>query len=270
MAAVGPRGDVHHRRAPVAVRTGFPRSHRRGCDAPGVRRRRSRYRPDCGSKRASRRCRRRAREPVQWRPMPPKPRQIRIEQRGAVQALQALEQRSDEELEAETKFRSEAHAILGARAAERFDPERARGHFQRAIAAARPQERMQIRRMSDVYLAQAERRAGDLQGGGRAPRANPSHAQAAARAALHGTPRAARERRDTRAHSRRAADHPGRDRTARAGARHCRADRAAVRRSWPRSRRPARLLPRARGGLGARLVGRRRRDRAQAESREPA
>ena len=94
--------------------------------------------------------------------MPPKPRQIRIEQRGAVQALEALEQRSDEELEAETKFRSQAQAILGARAAERFDPERARGHFQRAIAAARPQERMQIRRMSDVYLAQAERRAGDL------------------------------------------------------------------------------------------------------------
>jgi len=94
--------------------------------------------------------------------MPPKPRQIRIEQRGAVQALEALEQRSDEELETETKFRSQAQAILGARAAERFDAERARGHFQRAIAAARPQERMQIRRMSDVYLAQAERRAGDL------------------------------------------------------------------------------------------------------------
>lgn len=94
--------------------------------------------------------------------MPPKPRQIRIEQRGAVQALEALEQRSDEELEAETKFRSQAQAILGARAAERFDAARARGHFQRAIAAARPQERMQIRRMSDVYLAQAERRAGDL------------------------------------------------------------------------------------------------------------
>jgi hypothetical protein len=53
-------------------------------------------------------------------------------------------------------------AILGARASERFDAEAARGYFQRAIAAARPQERMQIRRMADASLALAERRAGDL------------------------------------------------------------------------------------------------------------
>jgi hypothetical protein len=96
------------------------------------------------------------------RPMAPKQRQIRIEQRGAQQAIAALEQRSDEELEAETKFRSAALAILGARASERFDAEAARGYFQRAIAAARPQERMQIRRMADASLALAERRAGDL------------------------------------------------------------------------------------------------------------
>ena len=94
--------------------------------------------------------------------MAPKQRQIRIEQRGAQQAIAALEQRSDEELEAETKFRSAALAILGARASERFDAEAARGYFQRAIAAARPQERMQIRRMADASLALAERRAGDL------------------------------------------------------------------------------------------------------------
>jgi hypothetical protein len=92
----------------------------------------------------------------------PKQRQIRIEQRGAQQAIAALEQRSDEELEAETKFRSAALAILGARASERFDADAARGYFQRAIAAARPQERMQIRRMADASLALAERRAGDL------------------------------------------------------------------------------------------------------------
>jgi hypothetical protein len=94
--------------------------------------------------------------------MPPKQRQVRIEQRGPVQALEALEQRSDEELEAETKYRSQAQAVLGARAAERFDPEKARAYFQRAIAAARPQERMQLRRMADAYMAHAERRAGDL------------------------------------------------------------------------------------------------------------
>ena len=94
--------------------------------------------------------------------MAPKQRQIRIEQRGSIEAIQALEQRSDDELEAETKYRSAALAILGARAAERFDAEQARGYFQRAIAAARPQERMQLRRMADASLALAERRAGDL------------------------------------------------------------------------------------------------------------
>jgi hypothetical protein len=94
--------------------------------------------------------------------MPPKQRQIRVEQRGAFEAIQALEQRTDEELEAETKFKSAALSILGARAAERFDADQARAYFQRAIAAARPQERMQIRRMADASLALAERRPGDL------------------------------------------------------------------------------------------------------------
>jgi tetratricopeptide (TPR) repeat protein len=94
--------------------------------------------------------------------MAPKQRQIRIEQRGSIEAIQALEQRSDEELERETKYKSAALAILGARAAERFEADKARNYFQRAIAAARPQERMQLRRMADASLALAERRAGDL------------------------------------------------------------------------------------------------------------
>jgi hypothetical protein len=94
--------------------------------------------------------------------MAPKQRQVRVEQRGGLEAIQALEQRSDEELEAETKYKAAALAILGARASERFDAEAARGYFQRAIAAARPQERMQLRRMADASLALAERRAGDL------------------------------------------------------------------------------------------------------------
>jgi len=94
--------------------------------------------------------------------MPPKPRQIKIEQKSAMASMQALETKSDEELEKETRFKSAAQAILGARAAERYDAKAARSHFQRAIAAARPQERMQLRRMADASLAMAERRPDDL------------------------------------------------------------------------------------------------------------
>src|SRR5919109_2217592 len=94
--------------------------------------------------------------------MPPKQRQVRIEQKSALAAMQRLETRSDEELQAETKSRAAAQAILGARAAERYAARAARLHFQKAIAAARPQERMQLRRMAEASLALAERRAGDL------------------------------------------------------------------------------------------------------------
>jgi hypothetical protein len=94
--------------------------------------------------------------------MPKQQRMMRVEQRSQLAAMQQLESRSDEELEAETKFKAAAQAILGARAAERYDAKAARGHFQRAIAAARPQERLQLRRMADASLALAERRADDL------------------------------------------------------------------------------------------------------------
>jgi hypothetical protein len=94
--------------------------------------------------------------------MPKQQRIMRVEQRSQLAAMQRLETRSDEELEAETKYKAAAQAILGARAAERYDAKTARAHFQRAIAAARPQERMQIRRMADASLALAERRADDL------------------------------------------------------------------------------------------------------------
>ena len=87
---------------------------------------------------------------------------MRIEQRSQLAAMQQLEGRSDEELEAETKFKAAAQAILGARAAERYDAKAARAHFQRALAASRPQERLQLRRMADASLALAERRADDL------------------------------------------------------------------------------------------------------------
>jgi hypothetical protein len=76
--------------------------------------------------------------------------------------MQQLEARSDEELERETRHRAAAQAILGARAADRYDAKAARAHFQKAIAAARPQERMQLRRMAQASIALAERRPGEL------------------------------------------------------------------------------------------------------------
>jgi hypothetical protein len=91
-----------------------------------------------------------------------KPRAMRQVQAGSLAAMERLEQRSDEELEAETKFKAAAYAILGARAAERYDARATRAYYQRALAAARPQERMQLRRMADASIALAERRAGDL------------------------------------------------------------------------------------------------------------
>ena len=76
--------------------------------------------------------------------------------------MQQLETRSDEELEREQKFKAAAQAILGARAAERYDAKASREHFRKALAAARPQERMALRRMADASLALAERRPDDL------------------------------------------------------------------------------------------------------------
>jgi len=85
-----------------------------------------------------------------------------MESKSALNAMQQLETRSDEELESETRFRAAAQAILGTRAAERMDAKKSREHFRAAIAAARPQERLQLRRMAEASLALAERRAGDL------------------------------------------------------------------------------------------------------------
>ncbi|MDP9344746.1 MAG: hypothetical protein M3P44_03310 [Actinomycetota bacterium] len=108
--------------------------------------------------------------------MPPKQRQIRIEQKGGLAAMQALQERSDDELKREQKFKAAALAILGARAAERYDADAARGYFRQALAASRPQERMQLRRMADASLALAERRPDDLKSAverlGQAPPSN--------------------------------------------------------------------------------------------------
>lgn len=91
-----------------------------------------------------------------------RPRQMRQIQAGSLAAMERLETRSDDELEAETRYKAAALAILGARAAERYDGRATRAYYQRALAAARPQERLQLRRMADASIALAERRAGDL------------------------------------------------------------------------------------------------------------
>jgi hypothetical protein len=108
--------------------------------------------------------------------MPPKQRQIRMQQTSGLAAMQQLETRSDEELEREQKFKAAAQAILGARAAERYDAKAAREHYRRALAAARPQERMALRRMADASIALAERRPDDLKAAverlGQAPPSN--------------------------------------------------------------------------------------------------
>src|ERR1700742_2920895 len=95
--------------------------------------------------------------------MPPKQRQIRIEQRLGPDVMEQMQSRTDEQLEGERKYKSIAYSILGARAAERYDANAARSWFQKAmVASTHPQERMQIRRMADASLALAERRADDL------------------------------------------------------------------------------------------------------------
>ena len=92
--------------------------------------------------------------------MPPK--QRRVESKSALNHMERLEGRSDDELAAETRYRSAAQALLGARAAERGDANAARAHYRSAIAAARPQERLQLRRMAEASIALAERRGADL------------------------------------------------------------------------------------------------------------
>jgi hypothetical protein len=84
------------------------------------------------------------------------------QQKSQMAAIQALESRSDEELETETKYKAHAQLVLGTRAAERMDAKTARAHFQRALISARPQERQQFRRVADHALAIAERRADDV------------------------------------------------------------------------------------------------------------
>src|SRR5947208_15979331 len=83
-------------------------------------------------------------------------------QLGGLSAIPQLEDRSDEQLLSESKHRAAAKAILGARAAERYDADQARKYFNEALAASHPQERPMLRQMMKASLAQAERRPDEL------------------------------------------------------------------------------------------------------------
>jgi hypothetical protein len=83
-------------------------------------------------------------------------------QLGGLSAIPQLEDRSDEQLQSESKHRAAAKAILGARAAERYEAEAARKYFNEALAACHPQERPMLRQMMKAALAQAERRPDEL------------------------------------------------------------------------------------------------------------
>ena len=83
-------------------------------------------------------------------------------QLGSLAQIPQLEDRTDEQLMSESKYRAAAKAILGARAAERYDAEAARKYFNEALAACHPQERPMLRQMMKAALAQAERRPDEL------------------------------------------------------------------------------------------------------------
>jgi hypothetical protein len=92
-----------------------------------------------------------------------KQRQVKMQQQvGTLGAIQQLETRTDEQLLSESKRRAAARAILGARAAERYDAKAARRYFNEALAGAHPQERPALRQMMKASLALAERRPDDL------------------------------------------------------------------------------------------------------------
>lgn len=104
-----------------------------------------------------------------------KQKQMKVQmQVGALAAIQQLEPRTDEQLKSESKHRVAAKALLGARAAERYDAKTARAYFNEALAGCHPQERPALRQMMKASMALAERRPDDLKAAvealGQAPR----------------------------------------------------------------------------------------------------
>ena len=97
-----------------------------------------------------------------WRTVA-KQRQMKMQmQAGALQAIPLLESRTDEQLRSESKHRVAAKALLGARAAEKYDAKAARAYFNEALAGCHPQERPALRQMMQASMALAERRPDDL------------------------------------------------------------------------------------------------------------
>jgi hypothetical protein len=92
-----------------------------------------------------------------------KQRQTKMQYRvGSLQAMEQLEHRTDEQLLSESKHKAAARALLGARAAERYEAKEARRYFNEALAGCHPQERPYLRQMMKAALAQAERRPEEL------------------------------------------------------------------------------------------------------------
>jgi hypothetical protein len=92
-----------------------------------------------------------------------KQRQTKMQvQLGSLQAIPQLESRTDDQLISESKHRAAARAILGARAAERYDAKSARAYFNEALAGCHPRERPALRQMMKASLALAERRPDEL------------------------------------------------------------------------------------------------------------
>jgi hypothetical protein len=81
---------------------------------------------------------------------------------GALAAIPQLESRTDEQLMSESRHRVAAKALLGARAAERYDVKAARAYFNEALAGCHPQERPALRQMMKASMALAERRPDEL------------------------------------------------------------------------------------------------------------
>ena len=93
-----------------------------------------------------------------------KQKQIKMQQMqvGALAAIQQIEHKTDEQLQGESKHKVAAKALLGARAAERYDSKTARAYFNEAMAGCHPQERPALQKMMKASLALAERRPDDL------------------------------------------------------------------------------------------------------------
>src|SRR3954470_21674631 len=92
-----------------------------------------------------------------------KQRQVKMQQQaGTLAAMQQLESRTDEQLQSESKHRAAARALLGARAAERYDADQARRYFNEALAGAHPQERPYLRQVMKAAMALGERRPDEL------------------------------------------------------------------------------------------------------------